>query len=219
MMYCWGALAVGLLWLFARQEFWLSPTAIFLGYSALMYPVSYLVSSWAQIPSFFFAAPQQIAPEKTDYAFCLICLHITCFCIGRFIFPVPTLKFFAPAPRLKWPEVQIVGSRLGIALICALLAAASAAVFFLHRFDGIQGMIENLGEIRGGELSGMGVQVYALTYVVPKVMQFWLIFSLRTRSKHARLILLARLVSSLFGGVVGVRRPVAIMVVEGWGRW
>jgi hypothetical protein len=214
MMYCWAALAIAMLWLFARQKFWLSPTAIFLGYSALMYPISYLVSSWLQVPSLFFASPRQIAPQKADYAFFLICLHVACFCLARFLIPVPRPGFFAPWPRLRWPEISIVGARLGLALVAALLAAAFAAIFFLRRFDGIQGMIANLGDIRGGALSGMGVEVYALTYLVPKVMQFWLIYALKTQAKHTRFILLATVVSSLFGGLLGFRSPVAIFLVE-----
>jgi hypothetical protein len=214
MMYCWAALAIAMLWLFARQKFWLSPTAIFLGYSALMYPISYLVSWWLQVPSLFFASPRQIAPQKADYAFCLICLHVACFCVARFLIPVPRLAFFAPLPRMRWPEIRIIGSRLGLALAAALLAAAFAALFFLRRFDGIQGMIANLGDIRGGALSGMGVEVYALTYLVPKVMQFWLIYALKTHAKHTRFILLATLGSSLFGGLLGFRSPVAIFLVE-----
>lgn len=214
MMYCWGALALTMLWLFARQRFWLSPTALFFGYFALVYPISYLISYWLQLPSLLVGSPRQIPADKLDHAFFLACLSLGSFCLFRFSVPTLQLAFFAPIPRLKWNEIKMIESRLRIAIILSLLVASLAAGYFIQTFGGIRSIVSNLGTIRGGELQGMGLPVYALTYLVPTVMQFWLISSLKHRSKHRRLVLTATIACALFGGLLGFRGPVAILLIE-----
>ena len=214
MMYCWAGLTLVTLYLFARQRFWLSPTALFYGYFALVYPISYLISYWLQLPSLLFSSPRQISSDKLDHAFFLACLSLGSFCLFRFLVPALQLAFFAPIPQLKWNEVKIIDSRLRIAVILSLLAASLAAGYFIRTFGGIRSIISNLGSIRGGELQGMGLPVYALTYLVPTIMQFWLISSLKNRSKHRRLVLAATIASALFGGLLGFRGPVAILLIQ-----
>ncbi len=205
MIYCWVGLAVITLYLFARQKFLLSPTAIFFGYFAVIYPISYLVPYWLDMPSFFLDSPREIPAEKVNQAFFLVCLGLASFCITR---------FFAPVPRFRWKEVEIIPSRCRTALVVSLVLAVLAGAFLLIRLGGVGQIISNLGEIRSGELKGLGVATFAVSMLVPTVMQFWLITSIRTQSKHVRRILAFTIASALLGGLFGFRGPVAVLLIQ-----
>jgi hypothetical protein len=205
MISLWILLALINLYFVLRRRFLLSPTAIFFGYFAVVYPISYLVSYLFQIPSVFFESPRDIPPEDINYALLMIVVGLLAFCIARFL---------VPGPRIQWKDIRLIRDRITSALFVSVLVAILSAYALIKQLGGLSNILLDLGAIRSGELRGLGVQVYAVTMLVPTVMQFWLIQSLKSGARNSRHILLLCILSSLMGGAFGFRGPVLALLIQ-----
>src|SRR6266496_2290594 len=205
MISLWLLLAIVTLYLAWRRRFLLSPTAVFFGYFALVYPISYLISYVFEIRSVFFLRPEEIPTEDIHYALLMVVVGLVSFSVAR---------FFLPVPQIQWKDVRFLPSRLVGAVLFSLAVAAVSAYTLLKQLGGLNRILLELGAIRSGELRGLGPQVYAVTMLVPTVMQFWLMLSLKSGTRNSRPLLILCILSSLMGGAFGFRGPVLALLIQ-----
>ena len=80
---------------------------------------------------------------------------------------------------------------------------------------GLSRMLSELGAVRSGELVGRGPQVYAVTMLLPTLFQWWLVYELRSGHRNRRYLALTLcLISSLLGGLLGFRGPIAALLIQ-----
>lgn len=205
MVLIWLLPATICVYTFFKQRFLLSPTALFVMYFAVIFPLAYLVSYALDIPSFYVVSPRTIRPDKVFYAFCQAMLSLFAFLAGRYLIP---------AIRVDWPSVSFVRGRFTLLILSSSALATLGGVIVVHQIGGLSALIENTGEIRSGGLRGLGAATYAVTNLLPTVAQFWLMYAFRHQSKYLKWILTLCVASCLLAGVFGFRGGVFFLVLQ-----
>lgn len=205
MILLWELLAAVCLVMFWKQPFLLSPTAIFFAYFALVFPISYLVSYFLDLPSPIFPAPRNIPHAKLEFAFLQIVLGLASFCCGRFLLPAATLV---------WREVNLVKGRFGPLLALSILLAVAGFFSVIHQIGGFSAIIDDSGGVRSGELRGLGAGTFAVTTLLPTLVQFGLMYALREKLRLTWLIFLICVLSCALGGLFGFRGLVLVLLIQ-----
>jgi hypothetical protein len=205
MILLWIALAAACLFLAGRRPFLLSPTAIFFGYFALVFPISYLASYLFDLPSPLFSSPRAIAHDKIVFAFCQILLGLLAFCLGRFLIP---------AVKVHWPQIELIESRFAPLIGISLLMALAGGFFVIRQVGGLSALIEDSGVIRSGELRGLGAGTFAVTGLLPAVAQFALMRAFHQKARHIWVVLLLCIASCALGGFFGFRGLIFGLLIQ-----
>jgi hypothetical protein len=205
MILLWITLAAACLFLAGRRPFLLSPTAIFFGYFALVFPISYLASYLFDLPSPLFSSPRAIAQGKIVFAFCQILLGLLAFCLGRFLIP---------AVKVHWPQIELIESRFAPLIGISLLMAFAGGFLVIRQVGGFSALIENSGAIRSGGLRGLGAASLAVTGLLPTVAQFALMRAFRQKATHIWIVLLVCVASCALGGLFGFRGVILGMLLQ-----
>lgn len=208
--YAWLLVTTVMILSFIFQRYYLSPTAIFIGYSTVVIPIAYLVSKALDIPSVFFVSHESMPADGVLAACLATVLGVGGFFLGRYLIPTPTLS---------WPKLNIITRRIKWLVFASFGVAIISAGLLVRELGGIDRIFTEMGSIRSGELKGLGVQVYAVTMLLPSVMQLWLISSIRNGSKHVYVILVGCLATSMMGGLLGFRGPVLALLIQVTGIW
>lgn len=206
----WVCLLLVLGYAVARQRYLLSPTSVFLAYSALALPLSYLLAGILNVPSVFYASVTQIPSGSAYAALFATILALAGFYFGRYRFP---------AIRIHGATRRISRMRLSVLLVCCSVLALACAMQLAYDLGGIARILSELGAVRSGELTGRGAQVYAVTMLLPTVMQWWLICALRDNNPNKRFVFALCLASCFLGGVFGFRGPVVALLLQVMAIW
>ncbi len=198
--------AIGLL-AFLAQRFLLSPTAIFYAYSSLALPGSYLITRWLDMPSVFFDSPRQLAGYALATCVGATVLGWASFSIGRFG------PWRAPAFIHSQP-LYLRSHRFPWVLGASVLLAVWGGLDLVSSLGGIARISEELGAVRSGELAGKGIQVYALTFLLPTCLQWYLVLVLRQDRRHPGWVLALCLASCLLGAALGFRGPALALLLQ-----
>lgn len=205
MIYWWFLPLIICVYGLIKQRFLLSPTALFFMYFAVILPLSYLVSYWLDIPSFFFNSPRSIGADELDFAFLQVMLSLLAFLVGRYLMP---------SPKLAWVDVSLKESRFKPLLLVSVVLALLGGVIVLHAVGGPTALIDDMGELRSGGLRGLGAGTYAVTNVLPTVAQFALMYAFRNHAKHLKIVLILCVISCLIAGVLGFRTGIFILLLQ-----
>lgn len=201
----WVMLLFLMLFVFFRQKNFLSPTGIFIGYSALIFPISFLVSGFFGIGSVFFGAPSEIPIAMQWSAFFAVVLGICSFWFGRHCVGIGSLR---------WPDFEIKLGNLKLLIFLSTVMAGVSAAYLFNVLGGVSRVFSELGAIRSGELSGLGVYTYAITMLLPTSMQFVMIYLIRINHPRKNISVIFCVLSSLLGGVFGFRGPVMALLLQ-----
>jgi len=202
---CWVTFLFLMVWGFLRQKNLLSPTGIFIGYSALVFPVSFLVSDLFEIGSIFFRSPSEMPISMQWSALFAVVLGVGSFWLGR---------HYVNSAALKWSDFEIKRGNLKILIVLSAVTAGVSAGYLFNILGGVSRVFSELGAIRSGELSGLGVYTYAITMLLPTSMQFMMIYLIRVNHPHKNWGVVACVLSSLLGGVFGFRGPVMALLLQ-----
>ena len=194
-----------LLVMFFKQKNLLSPTSIFYGYSSIVFPISYLLSSYLSLGSVFFKNPSEINSNSIFEAIFSITLAFLSFSFARYLIPIR---------KVVWVDYKIKRVRILVAVLLSLLISAVAANLLFTKLGGFQRVIAELGAVRSGELNGLGIYTYAITMLLPTVLQFYLIYSIKNKSKNLAYVLAVCILSCFLGGVFGFRGPVVSLLIQ-----
>lgn len=199
-------LFTGCILIFLRQHFIFSPTSIFIAYAGLAIPGSYLISNTLDISSVFYSSPHLIDQSIVLTAFLAMSLGIIGIWVGR----VAEISI----PRIREKTFSILKKRIYLALIIASGIGIVCAIDLINQLGGINRIISELGAVRSGELAGKGVQVYAITMLLPTVLQWNLVYCLRNERKYCLLALALCVISSAFGAGFGFRAPAIALLIQ-----
>jgi len=92
--------------------------------------------------------------------------------------------------------------------------AIAGGYFVVQQLGGVAAMFENMGYVRSEGLRGLGVGTYAATALIPTVMQFWLMFALKNKTKRCRIVLYITILTSGLGFLFGFRGPAVSLLIE-----
>lgn len=198
--------ALMMLAVFIREKFPLSPTAIFMAYSALVLPISYCVTINLNIGSVFFEVPILIEPDIIFKSYLALGISLVFFAIAQ---RIGKLYTFSPSQ----PKRLIERRFLPLTFVAVLLAFLSAYGLILE-LGGIVRIVEELGAVRSGELVGKGVQVYAITMLLPTVLQWHLIAAIRSKKPYASRVFWLCILASLAGATFGFRAPAVALIIQ-----
>lgn len=193
-------------WLFFRQEFLLSPTSIFVAYVCLTLPGSYIISNALDIKSVFYDSPADVKNEFIVFGLFATALGIFALMLGRVTASI--------LPRMKRASVALIRQRFLFMLPAAVTLALMCAIYLSSALGGLDRIISELGAIRSGELVGKGLQVYAVTMLLPTVCQWYLVFCLKSNGESRYLALIMCILSSLLGAGFGFRAPAVALIIQ-----
>lgn len=190
-----------------KQIYFLSPTNIFLLYSSICYPISYLVCVIGDFKSIFFQSAREINEVQLLIAALLYVISVLVFCCARFAnFKISSLTHGSK-------NIVISKLRISILLCISVVIFAVASQKILVLLGGFESVISNIGAIRAGGLDGLGLYSYAVTMLVPTCAQLYLICKLQNNEKCRGTILLCTILS-LSGGLFGFRGPVIALLIQ-----
>lgn len=199
-------LLIGYIWLFLRQNFLLSPTSIFAAYAGLTLPASFLIAGYLEIPSVFYESIGLIDDEVAVFCIFATALGMLGLVLGRELERI--------LPVCKPRDSTIIASRFNILLPVVILFASISFTTLIGELGGIDRVISELGAVRSGELIGKGVQVYGITMLLPTALQWYLIYTLKSRRGNGRFVLCLCIASCLLGAGFGFRAPAVALLIQ-----
>lgn len=199
-------LLVACVWIFSKQKFLFSPTSTFIAYAGLAIPGSFLISILLNLTSVFYISPQDVDEDAVVYSALAMLLGIGGLIFGR--------AFEQFIPKFKQRSMNMDGSRLYLVIPVSIVVALISLFSLVSELGGFGRIISELGAVRSGELTGKGFQVYAITMLLPTVLQWNLVQCLRGNSNRRYVALILCLLSSLMGAGLGFRAPAVALLIQ-----
>jgi hypothetical protein len=106
------------------------------------------------------------------------------------------------------------GWRFIVLLPICIVVAAVSMLDLVSTLGGLGRIVSELEAVRGGELIGKGPQVYAVTMLLPTILQWYLVHTIRQGWRGRYFVLALCLASSLLGGLLGFRSPVIALLIQ-----
>jgi hypothetical protein len=192
--------------IFFSQSFPFSPTSIFAAYTALSIPGSYILSKALGIKSVFYDSPALINNELVMLGVFATTVGVIGLISGRAAERI--------IPRIKLRSRNLISSRFFVVLPASIVFALLCMADLTSALGGLDRITSELGAVRSGELTGKGVQVYAVTMLFPTILQWYLVQCLRINSSRRHLALILCVFGSFLGAAFGFRAPAVALLIQ-----
>lgn len=179
---------------------------IFVLYSIIGYPLTFIVTSLRENGSIFYRVPLDVGHESVLILTGFYLLFFLCFTI--FYFAIPHI-------RLKVLQVRLTKQAIEIAILVAVVLVL-ILLWFLFGTIGIDNYVQSLSALRTEGLAGKGYLIYPVTILVPSLFQFNYVFNARRGNTSLFAPKSLMLLSSLLGLLVGFRGPTIALLLQAY---
>lgn len=190
-----------------KSRYFLSPTNIFLLYGCLAYPVSFFICVIFDFDSVFFNSSREIEQVSLFVGAFWYFIGLLIFVYTRFF--GANIRVF----RYSNSRVKVSSKKILILGVFSAIAFVISVRYLLSVLGGLENTFEQLGSIRAGGLSGLGLYTYAINMLIPTIAQLYLIYRLHNNMTY-QVTLIVCILLAFTGFIFGFRGPVIALLIQ-----